>query len=209
MNTMSPFHRRNPSPSNTTFQTIKAWLHWLRHALRKAKRWVGLLALAPLLIACAGPQVSDYANEKPALDLAQYFNGTVTGHGIFTDRAGHIVRRFVVKMNCTWEGNQGVLDEDFTYSDGSKERRVWRLTRQADGSYVGKADDVVGQAVGQVAGNALRWSYTLALPVDGRVWHVDFDDWMVLMDEKTMLNKATMSKWGIRLGEVTLSFTKG
>ena len=102
-----------------------------------------------------------------------------------------------------------MLDEDFTYSDGSKERRVWRLTRQADGSYVGKADDVVGQAVGQVAGNALRWSYTLALPVDGRVWHVDFDDWMVLMDEKTMLNKATMSKWGIRLGEVTLSFTKG
>jgi DUF1365 family protein len=53
-----------------------------------------------------------------------------------------------------------------------------------------------------------RWGYTLALPVDGKVWEVDFDDWMYLMDERVMLNKATMSKWGIRLGEVTLSFTR-
>jgi hypothetical protein len=28
------------------------------------------------------------------------------------------------------------------------------------------------------------------------------------MDQRTMLNKAEMSKFGIRLGEVTLSFTK-
>ena len=34
------------------------------------------------------------------------------------------------------------------------------------------------------------------------------DDWMVLMDEVTMLNKATMSKFGVRVGEVTLSFRK-
>jgi hypothetical protein len=37
---------------------------------------------------------------------------------------------------------------------------------------------------------------------------VQFDDWMYLMDQRVMLNKATMSKFGIRLGEVTLSFVK-
>jgi hypothetical protein len=67
---------------------------------------------------------------------------------------------------------------------------------------------VVGEATGQVSGNAFRWGYTLALPVDGRVWNVDFDDWMYLMDDRVMLNKATMSKWGVKLGEVTLSFTR-
>jgi hypothetical protein len=67
---------------------------------------------------------------------------------------------------------------------------------------------VVGEAKGQVSGNAFRWTYTMALPVDGRVWHVDFDDWMYLMDDRVMLNKATMSKWGVQLGEVTLSFTR-
>ena len=66
----------------------------------------------------------------------------------------------------------------------------------------------LGEALGQTAGNAFRWKYTMALPVDGKVYEVQFDDWMYLMDDKTMLNKAVMSKYGIRLGEVTLSFTK-
>ena len=67
---------------------------------------------------------------------------------------------------------------------------------------------MVGDAQGQQSGNAFHWTYTLALPVDGRVIEVQFDDWMYLMDDKVMLNKAVMSKFGIQLGEVTLSFTK-
>jgi hypothetical protein len=31
---------------------------------------------------------------------------------------------------------------------------------------------------------------------------------MYLIDERVMLNRATMSKFGVRLGEITLSFTK-
>ena len=164
----------------------------------------GVLALA----GCAGPQVGDYAAEQPALDLARYFNGTLDAYGVFTDRSGRVVRRFTVVMVCTWNGNEGVLDEDFTYSDGTRQRRVWRLVRQADGRYLGRADDVVGEATGQVAGNAFRWGYTLRLPVDGRTYDVQFDDWMYLMDERVMLNKAAMSKFGIFLGEVTLAFYK-
>ena len=63
-------------------------------------------------------------------------------------------------------------------------------------------------ATGRVVGNAFRWAYTLKLPVDGSVYEVQFDDWMYLVDERVMLNRATMSKFGVRLGEVTLSFTK-
>ncbi|CAN7158739.1 DUF3833 domain-containing protein [Acidovorax sp. LjRoot118] len=164
---------------------------------------------APVALSgCAGQNLADYAAEKPVLDLAQYFNGVIDAHGMFQDRSGKIVKRFTVVMNCQWTGNQGVLDEAFTYSDGSTERRIWRLTREADGRYTGTAGDVIGQAVGQVRGNAFRWNYTLALPVDGTVYHVDLDDWMYLMDERVMLNRATMSKFGVRLGEITLSFTR-
>lgn len=102
----------------------------------------------------------------------------------------------------------GILDEQFIYSDGSRERRVWTLQRTAEGRYVGTAADVVGQALGEEGGNAFRFGYTLRLPVDGRTFEVQFDDWMYLMDERVMLNKAVMSKFGIRLGEVTLSFVK-
>ncbi len=160
------------------------------------------------LAACAGPAPADYAAERPLLDLKTYFNGKLTAHGMFSDRWGKVQRRFTVAMTGTWTGNQGVLDERFTYSDGKTERRVWRLTDQGNGRYVGRADDVVGDAIGIAAGNALNWQYTLRLPVDDKVYEVQFDDWMVLIDDKVMLNKAVMSKFGLRLGEVSLSFTR-
>lgn len=167
------------------------------------------LVAASLLGGCASaPVPSDYATQTPVLDLKTYFNGNITAHGVFTDRAGKVARRFTVDMNCTWVGDDGVLDENFIYSDGTKERRVWRIKRGANGNYTGTAGDVVGLALGQASGNALQWSYTLRLPVDGSVYEVQFDDWMYLMSDKILLNKATMSKFGIRLGDVTLSFVK-
>lgn len=163
---------------------------------------------ATVLSGCSSPQIAEYAAEKPLLDLRQYFNGTLDAYGVFTDRSGKVVKRFTVVMQCSWQGDVGVLDEAFSYSDGSKQRRVWHLTHTGDGRYTGRADDVIGIATGQARGNAFYWNYTLALPVDGKTWEVQFDDWMYQMDERVMLNKATMSKLGVRLGEVTLSFIK-
>ena len=170
---------------------------------------LAVLAAGTLALGCASaPTPTDYAAEKPVLALEKYFNGELVAHGLFTDRGGKVVRRFTVLMKCSWTGDEGVLDEDFTYSDGKKERRVWRLKKQPGGRYTGTADDVVGTAQGQAAGNAFQWAYTLRLPVDGSIYEVQFDDWMYLVDERVMLNKAVMSKFGIRLGEVTLAFTK-
>ena len=163
---------------------------------------------AALVMGCASPTPADYASEKPVLDLKSYFNGEFVAHGLFTDRSGKVARRFVVQMTGSWTGKQGTLDERFIYSDGKTERRVWRLTDEGNGRWTGRADDVVGVAEGRSAGNALNWRYTLALPVDGSVYEVQFDDWMYLMDERVMLNKAVMSKFGVRIGEVTLSFVK-
>lgn len=165
-------------------------------------------AMASALTGCGSQQINDYTAEKPMLELRDYFNGTLDAYGVFTDRSGKVVKRFTVVMKGTWTGDDGVLDEDFSYSDGTVQKRIWRLKRLANGKYSGVADDVVGTADGQQSGNAFNWTYTMALPVDGKVYEVQFDDWMYLMTDKVMLNKATMSKFGWRLGEVTLSFTK-
>jgi len=177
-------------------------------ALRRFLGFVAVLAGALWLAGCSAPQPSAYQAEQPRLDLREFFNGRLDAWGIFQDRSGKVVRRFTVVMNCYWEGDVGTLEEDFLYSDGTKERRVWTLRRVAPDRYIGTADDVIGQAQGVVAGNALNWRYTLALPVGGKTYHFDFDDWMFLVDERVMLNRAVMSKFGVRLGEVTLSFTK-
>ena len=160
------------------------------------------------LSGCASQDIEAYASQTPALDLRSYFNGKLTAYGLFTDRSGAVVKRFTVLMVCSWTGNEGVLDESFSYSDGTTQKRIWRLTQLPDGRYTGRADDVVGEANGQTRGNAFHWNYTLSLPVDGKVYEVQFDDWMYLMTDTVMLNKATMSKFGLRLGEVTLAFTK-
>lgn len=168
-----------------------------------------LMLLAVLsLAACRSVSIDDYAGTRPGLDLASYFNGRLTAQGMFQDRSGKVVRRFTVEMTGSWQGNQGVLDEHFTYDDGEKQRRVWRLVKQPDGSYTGTADDVVGEARGRTAGYALFWDYALKLPVDGKVYEVRFDDWMYQLDEQTLLNRSRMSKFGITLGEVTLFFRK-
>ena len=57
-------------------------------------------------------------------------------------------------------------------------------------------------------GNALRWRYVLEIPVDGRTYHIDFDDWMFLVSEKVLINRTSMSKFGFGVGEITISFTK-
>ena len=177
----------------------------------KRRLLLAAAAAAPstlLLSGCAVQQIETYAQDKPLLDLAQYFNGTLDAYGVFTDRSGTVVKRFTVVMVCTWNGDDGVLDEDFRYSDGSTQKRIWRLRKLGEGRFSGRADDVVGEARGETRGNTFHWTYTLNLPVDGRVFEVQFDDWMYLMTDKVMLNKAAMSKFGVRLGEVTLSFVK-
>lgn len=166
------------------------------------------LLVAIALAGCAGPRLADHAGEQPVFDFKQYFSGTLLAHGLVSDRGGKVLRRFVVTMRCDWVGDEGTLDEQFVYNDGERQQRVWRVRKRADGSFVGTADDVLGQAVGRSTGPAFNWRYTLKLPVRGSIYEVQFDDWMHLIDERTVINRAVMSKFGVRIGEVTLSFSR-
>ncbi len=174
---------------------------------------LGLFAAVLLLLnSCSSISVEEYSNQKPNLRLSEYFNGNINAYGIFTDRSGKVVKRFTVVIKGSWENKNGrlvgTLDESFTYSDGSTDKRIWTITETSPNQYVGTASDVKGQATGRASGNALNWTYTLNLPVDKDVYEVQFNDWMYLINDKVMLNRATMSKFGIYLGEVTLSFHK-
>lgn len=162
-----------------------------------------------LLLAGCSARIDDYRGMQPTLDLREYFNGKLTAWGQFQDRSGKVVKRFTVDMTGTWKGDEGTLEEYFTYDDGTKQTRIWHLTKLPDGRYTGRADDVVGIAEGRAAGPALQWQYTLALPVDGKVYHMAMNDWMYQQDGNTLINRTVMSKFGIRVGEVTLFFRKG
>lgn len=176
-----------------------------------ATLFVFLIALSALVLSsgCKSTPVQSYKDERPVLDLERYFNGTVDGWGMFQDRSGKVLKRFYVRIDASWDGPVGTLDEHFEWSDGKKTRRVWTVTKVEDHRYTGRASDVIGTAQGEAYGNALRWRYVLNLETDdGKTYEVDFDDWMFLIDERTMLNRSFMSKFGFELGQVTLAFTR-
>ena len=172
------------------------------------KNWIATTCAALLLAGCAGPDVQQYRAAKPELDVEHYFTGRTDAWGMFQQRNGEVVKRFHVQIEGHMQDQVLTLDEHFRYDDGSTQSRVWRLTRAADNQWRGRADDVEGEARGEVAGNALRWQYTLLLPVSGSTYAMQFDDWMFLIDGCTMINRASMRKFGFELGQVTLMFRK-
>ena len=171
--------------------------------------WRTLLACSLVgLGGCAAPDVTRYAAERPSLDLVRYFTGTTDAWGMFQKRNGEVVKRFHVVIEGHEQAGALVLDEHFEYSDGTRQQRVWTLRPIGDGRWQGTAADVIGTASGSISGNALHWRYHLLLPVDAHSYDVSFDDWMYLVDDTTMVNRARMSKFGFTLGEVSLLFRR-
>ncbi|MFY8106801.1 MAG: DUF3833 domain-containing protein [Elstera sp.] len=150
----------------------------------------------------------DFANTTPRFVVEEYFAGKTKAWGIFEDRFGTLRRDFIVEITGTWDGKTLVLDEDFTYSDGEKDRRVWSIVKKDEHTYEGTAADVVGTATGLSYGKALNWRYDLNLKVGDGTWRVAFDDWMFLADKDTLINRARVSKFGVEIGQVTLFFRK-
>ena len=152
--------------------------------------------------------IEKFANNQPKLILEEYFSGNTKAWGYFHDRFGNLQRSFTVKINGKWDGKFLILDEDFLYDDGEKQKRVWKIEKISNGKYSGSADDVVGYANGISSGNALNWAYELLLEVKGKKIKVKFDDCMFLHDRGVLINRAEISKFGINLGVVTITFIR-
>jgi hypothetical protein len=172
-----------------------------------AKLTAGLGLSAMLLTSgCATQNIQAYQNTTPTLDMHEFFSGQIDGWGMFQGRNGEVKKRFYVDIDATHEGDDViVLNEKFSWADGTKSQRIWRLTEQTDGSWKGVAGDVIGEATGKVVGNTLHWNYLLELPVEDKTYKVTFDDWMYLINEDVTLNRSVMKKFGVELGSVTLS----
>ena len=168
-----------------------------------------LIAITVLLFSgcAAGPE--DYRDNLPQLQLETFFNGQLTATGIVTDYRGRMVRRFRADLIADWQGNNGVLDEIFYFADGEVQTRCWRLQRlPGTTAYTGVADDVMGEAAGVVAGNALNWQYQLKVQSASGEWLLNLDDWLYLVDEDNLINLTSMRKFGIEVAQLSLHIGK-
>ena len=163
-------------------------------------RFATLGLLASLLGACASPPDVPAAAAAPPLVLEQFFPGRTVGEGVFTNSWTGSERRFSVVIEGSWDGRTLTLVEDFAYADGEKDRKTWRLERTGAGVYAGTREDVVGQARAWTEGRVVRLEYSVLLGG----WTVDFSDVLALNDDGSLINRATVGKWGLRVGRVEL-----
>ena len=165
--------------------------------------WLAVSAAALLvsfLGACAAPPAAPVAPTAPPLALESFFPGRTRGEGVFTNSWTGSERRFRVVIDGTWDGRVLTLVEDFDYADGEKDRKTWQLRRTGPGTFSGTREDVVGEARAWTDGNVVRLEYTVELGG----WTVDFADVLALQDASTLVNRATVGKWGLRVGRVEL-----
>lgn len=173
--------------------------------MRLALSLIAFLAVA----ACAGkPSLDDPTLSDRQLNLEEFFEGDLVAYGQFQDVFGTVRRRFEVDIVGTWDGETLTLVEDFVYEDQTTERRVWTLRKTGEDSWVGTAPGVIGQASGQEQGDTFNWQYTIDLPVPSGTIRARFDDWMWLLDDRRLLNRAYMYRGGVYIGDVIISFEK-
>jgi Protein of unknown function (DUF3833) len=179
-----------------------AWIQNTKHSFLSA---VFLMCLS----ACAGPPAIEAAANAPTFTLERFFTGKTVGRGAFSAPIAGVNRQLVVTTTGQWNGKTLTLKEDFAFADGEKYVKTWRFTKVSPGLYEGTREDVVGKAIVRQVGNTVQLTYSADVAAkDGSITRLDFADTIAPLDRRRVLNKATVSKFGVPFGEISLIFQK-
>lgn len=152
--------------------------------------------------------LSDYKSTEPVLDFEKHFTGHHEGSGAFFDRFGRMKIRFTISIDGLYDGRVLKLNETLTYDTGEVVKRFYEITKTADNKFEATTEDIIGVATIETSGNAANWKYTLKQKIGERTWNLKFDDWMFLNTDGSIINRATATFWGLRVGEVFMVLRK-
>ena len=162
----------------------------------------------PFITGCSNSSMENVVSKNLSFDLLEYFDGETTAWGLIVDRFGNLQRTFKVRLNGNIDNKQLLLKEYFTYNDGETEYREWIITKTETGTYEGKSKDTIGVAKGKQNGNTMRMVYDTTISIGETDIRVSFDDRFVKADKKVVINRAEILKWGIKIADVTIFFSK-
>jgi hypothetical protein len=155
-------------------------------------RYLCLISVCLVVSGCSEERIEQHRGVEPKFNIAEFFKGSLVAEGIVYGYSNNVI----------------TLKEDFIFTDGEKSQRTWLLTLKNQSEFTGTAHDVVGTAEGIQMGNAVNMKYTLRVPYGDSTIDLSMDDWMYLMDAKTVLNRTSMNKFGIKVGELFLVIKK-
>ena len=161
-------------------------------------------SLVAMLAGCATPPGIATEPAARTLVLEQFFVGRTIGDGVFVNTLTGAERRVHVLLDGRWNGKTLRLFEDFYFADGERQQKTWSLFKTGPNSYSGTREDVIGTAIGTQDGTQVRLAYDARLISNGSPVEVRFDDVLALQPDGSLLNKAVVSKFGVKIGDVTL-----
>lgn len=167
--------------------------------------------LSSLFLAACGSSdpMPDFTDTKSELDIREFFSSKASGSGVFFDYSDKAYRHFYVTFEGKKDGNNFTLTEDFTWSDGETQQRIWELTFIDEKTFTGTAADVIGTAKGKMLHNGMHMLYTLRVKREnGSEIDLHMDDRMYLTEENTIINRAKAKKYGMTVGELVATFQK-
>ena len=167
-----------------------------------------IIAAFLALSACSNITVQDYSEGHPEFTPEGFFDGKLTAHGVVMNRAGLVTRHFNADIDAYWRDGIGTLDEDFLFDDGEVQKRIWTLTPDGQGGYIGRAGDVVGDGALNYSGNAIFLDYVLRVPYGDGTIDLRVDDRMYLVSDNVLVNESRLSKFGINVGRILLTIIR-
>ena len=159
-------------------------------------------------LGCSNSKVEDLRLTDQPFDLFQYFQGKTKAWGIVVDRFGNFQKSFSVEMIGTIKKDKLILNEYFLYDSGESENREWIIEKKGPHSYRGVSENIIGFADGKELKNTMNFVYKSNIQIAGQNIKVEFDDWFLRPDEDTVINRAEITKFGIKLAEVSIFFRK-
>jgi hypothetical protein len=169
---------------------------------------VALLALWQRNWSFVAQKPDDYAGTGPDFDIREQLSGPILCEGVIYGPTGRVTSRFVADFEAQWDGNRGVMTEEFRYDSGATQSREWRLTLDDDGRIQADADDLVGTGTGRQRGSGVRLNYRIKLP-DSAGGHVlDTTDWMYLVENGAIINRSQFRKFGVPVAELVATMRK-
>lgn len=148
-------------------------------------------------------------NGRPILKPEQYFAGRTHSWGVFESRSGNPTKLIHTQTQGRVQGGVLRFEQDLQIERSKNSHRSWLIRRVDEHHYTATGSGIVGTARGEAYGNALHLEFTIDAVPGNPLAHLHMSQWLYLQpDGRTLINRATITKGGITLAQVTEQFQK-
>ena len=167
------------------------------------------LCVMMLLCGCAAPlQPKAFASTTPAFDPITFWTGRTASWGVVENRDGAPAQIITTTTNAMAQDMGDLHMVQHVVTGGKESVRDWHIRRLGNNRFEASASDMVGTTSGSPSGRTLHWTWVLATKPGHDLFNVRMEQWMYLADNGTLLVRSIVTKFGVRLAEISEQFVR-